>query len=60
MSSNEVTRHELAGYLAWAAYMTHNLLDGVDLRLTDEEKKRLSKQAQEYEKIGAKYVIQRR
>ncbi|MCK5606923.1 hypothetical protein KAR91_33785 [Candidatus Pacearchaeota archaeon] len=48
---------DLAGKLAWSAYMTHNLLDGLDLGLIEEDKKRLSLQAQEYEILGAKHSV---
>lgn len=45
---------ELADKLAWAAYMTHHLLDGIDLQLSGNERARLSQQAKDYEQSAVK------
>lgn len=49
---DKITMHGVGSKLAWAAYMTHCLLDGIELNLSDEDKLRLSGQAKEYEKYG--------
>lgn len=46
--------HDLASKLSWSAYMTHCLLDDIDFELSEEDRIRLSAQAQEYEKEGAR------
>lgn len=50
--SERITIRELGCRLAWAAYMTHCLLDGIDLRLHEEDRKRLVEQAKEDEIYG--------